>query len=254
MTSKSNLAFLARLFISPARNLGLSLLAILVFVGCLVAGNWQWERGLDRRAENKEIERNFDLAAEPILTAATMREEERAWRLFEIRGTFIPEEEILMRNRYHDEQYGFGVTTLFRLDDGRMVWIDRGWVKAGASATSPPVVVPVPEIPVNLVVRYRSDALDAKIQGSFFATGGESSQLRSWNEEARVASESFYFDLVGGDFTPDVPTNLPAISDGPHLAYAIQWWFFGLLALFGRFLIAREDVQRNTKSITRTVA
>jgi cytochrome oxidase assembly protein ShyY1 len=112
--------------------------------------------------------------------------------------------------------------------------------------------VPVPELAVDLVVRYRNDALDAKIRGSFFATGGQSSQLKRWNEEAEVASESFYFDLVGGDFIPDVPTELPSISDGPHIAYAIQWWFFGVLALFGRFLIAREDLRRGPEPLIRT--
>lgn len=242
---------LAKFFFAPARNLGLSLLALSILVGCFFAGNWQFERGMDRRAENREIERNFDSPAQPFSNASTMTEEERLWRLFSIKGRFIPTEEILMRNRYHDEQYGFGVATIFRLDDGRRVWIDRGWVKAGASATTPPTIVPVPDREVTLLVRYRSDALDAKIRGSFFASGGAGSQLQKWNEEAAVASERFYFDLVGGDFVPDVPTDLPGISDGPHIAYAIQWWFFGLLALFGRFLIARED-RRNTRRTTRS--
>lgn len=251
MSSKAGATF-GKVLVSPARNLGLSLLALLILTGCLIAGDWQFERGMDRRSENADIERNFEFDPAPFSIANSMNEEERIWRLFTISGTFISEEEILMRNRYHDEQYGFGVATLFQLDDGRKVWIDRGWVKAGASATTPPLIVPVPQLAVDLVVRYRNDALDAKIRGSFFATGGQTSQLRKWNEEAEVASESFYFDLVGGDFIPDVPTELPRISDGPHIAYAIQWWFFGVLTLFGRFLIAREDLRRGPEQLIRT--
>jgi cytochrome oxidase assembly protein ShyY1 len=190
---------------------------------------------------NQEIERNFDLSVIDFADVAFDSERDLLWREFRITGTFLPEHEILMRNRYHEDQYGYGVATLFKLEDGRQVWIDRGWVKAGASATTPPEIVEVPRGRVQLLARYRSDALDAKIKGSFFATGTGGSELRKWNEEAAVASEDFYFDLIGGDFTPDVPTAPPSLSDGPHLAYAIQWWFFGALVIFGRILIARED-------------
>ena len=196
---------------------------------------------MDRRAENQEIERNFDLPVTEFIGVASNNEKDLLWREFTITGSFLPEHEILMRNRYHEDQYGFGVATLFRMNDGRQVWIDRGWVKAGASATTPPEIVPVPSGPVRLEVRYRSDALDAKIKGSFFATGESTSELRRWNQEAEVESEDFYFDLIGGDLTPDVPTALSSLSDGPHIAYAIQWWFFGALVIFGRFLIAREE-------------
>jgi cytochrome oxidase assembly protein ShyY1 len=241
-------------FLSPVRNLGLTFLAFAVLLGCLIAGNWQFERGMERRAGNAEIEKNFEFEPSAFDGASTWQEEDRIWRLFTITGRFVPEEEILMRNRYHEERYGFGVATLFRLIDGRYVWIDRGWVKAGASATTPPEVVQVPRTTVELIVRYRSDSLDAKIRGSFFATGGSTSQLQKWNEEAAVASESFYFDLVGGDLIPEVPTTVPSISDGPHIAYAIQWWFFGALALFGRFLIAREERRIQAVGITQSSA
>lgn len=230
-----------RNYLSPVRNLGLTLLAILILAGCIVAGNWQFDRGMDRRAENTAIEKNFDFPPLPFSQTTTWEEEELIWRSFTISGRFLAEHEILMRNRYYEEQYGFGVATLFELTDGRRVWIDRGWVKAGASATTPPETVPVPSPDLNLTVRYRTDALDAKIQGSFFASGSSDSQLQKWNDDAAVESEAFYFDLIGGDFVPDVPTPPPAVSDGPHIAYAIQWWFFGFLALFGRFLIAREE-------------
>lgn len=238
----------ARSFLSLWRNLGLSALALVIFAFCLIASNWQFQRGMDRKAENSEIERNFDVPPIDFSVASSLSTRDLPWREFRVDGSFLPENEILMRNRYHQEQYGFGVATLFQLGDGRRVWIDRGWVKAGASATTPPQIVPVPQGKVELLVRYRSDALDAKIQGSFFATGPGESILRKWNEEAKVSSQSFYFDLIGGDFTPDVPTSLPALSDGPHLAYAIQWLFFGALVLFGRVLIAREDEREFTRN------
>jgi len=40
--------------------------------------------------------------------------------------------------------------------------------------------------------------------------------------------------------TPAVPAQLPELSDGPHMAYALQWLFFGGLVVYGRFLIRRD--------------
>lgn len=182
----------------------------------------------------------------PSANAISESEEKRGfadlqWRMFEVSGKFLADNEIYLRNRYFQNQYGFGVTTLFQLNDGRKVWIDRGWVRAGSSATEIPEVAPVPQSTVNIQVRFRSDALEAKISGSFFATGQNRDQLTKWNQEASVDSEKFYFDLIGGDFVPDFPTPLPVLSNGPHFAYAIQWWFFALLVIFGRWLIAREE-------------
>ena len=235
-----------RAIIGSRRAISLSLLAAILLILCVIAGNWQYQRGLDRRAENALIRANFEQP--PVQLPEIFDPDTRQYqgRQMLIRGKFLPEHEILLRNRYHEEQYGFGVTTLFQLDDGRAVWIDRGWVKAGASATEVPTTQDLPKSEVELLVRYRDDALQAKIQGSFFALPfGESgeSQLRRWNSQASVESEPFYFDLIGGDFTPEVPTPAPLVSDGPHIAYAIQWWFFGALVIFGRFLIAREDAQ-----------
>lgn len=232
--------------IGSRRAISLSLLAAILLILCVLAGNWQYQRGLDRRAENSLIRANFDQP--PVKLPQNFDPDRRQYqgRQMLIRGKFLPEHEILLRNRYHEEQYGFGVTTLFQLDDGREVWIDRGWVKAGTSATKVPKTQDLPNGEVELLVRYRDDALQAKIQGSFFAIpSGDSgeSQLRRWNSQAAVTSEAFYFDLIGGEFTPEVPTPAPEVSDGPHLAYAIQWWFFGGLVIFGRFLIAREDAQ-----------
>jgi hypothetical protein len=56
-------------------------------------------------------------------------------------------------------------------------------------------------------------------------------------------SEKFYIDLLRGnqpELTPAVAAELPELSDGPHMAYALQWVFFGGLVVYGRILIRRD--------------
>ena len=42
--------------------------------------------------------------------------------------------------------------------------------------------------------------------------------------------------------TPLTRADPPDLSNGPHFFYALQWWFFGILALFGYGYLAWEEV------------
>jgi hypothetical protein len=46
------------------------------------------------------------------------------------------------------------------------------------------------------------------------------------------------------ELTPEVPAQLPELSDGPHFAYALQWILFAGLVIYGRYLIRREVLPR----------
>ena len=70
-------------------------------------------------------------------------------------------------------------------------------------------------------------------------TDGHSSGHQSQSQ----VSENFYIDLLRGNdpaLTPAVAAELPELSDGPHMAYALQWVFFGGLVVYGRILIRRD--------------
>jgi hypothetical protein len=38
-----------------------------------------------------------------------------------------------------------------------------------------------------------------------------------------------------------VPAEQPDLGNGPHFFYGLQWWFFGLLAVFGFFYLAYDE-------------
>jgi cytochrome oxidase assembly protein ShyY1 len=38
-----------------------------------------------------------------------------------------------------------------------------------------------------------------------------------------------------------IPVPLPALSEGPHLSYAIQWFSFAVVALVGALILLRRD-------------
>ena len=211
----------------------------LVFL-CLVAADWQYTRGVDRQARNNVIEER--IARSPIeLSSRDTVLDNNEWQSITTTGRFDSTQQILLRNRYWEGKYGYEVLTLFTSDSGEKFWVDRGWVKAGATATTAPVVTTVPDTDVSITGRFRLDS--SLPRGSFFALPATGEGLISeLNAQSALDTEKFYIDLLSGSdpsLTPAAPAQLPPLSDGPHKAYALQWLFFAGLIIYGRILIRR---------------
>jgi surfeit locus 1 family protein len=217
-----------------------SLIALLLIIFCLWATQWQYHRGMDRHARNTIISER--IAQSPIdLGSVTGNLPNYEWQTVSASGIFDTEKQILLRNRYNEGKYGYEVLTLFRSTENKSFWVDRGWVQAGATATTPPVVTAVPTSEVSITGRLRLDS--SLPRGSFFALPGKGEGLVSeLNAQSQLDTEKFYIDLLSGSdtsLTPEVTAQLPELSDGPHMAYALQWIFFGGLVIYGRILIRR---------------
>jgi surfeit locus 1 family protein len=217
-----------------------SLIALALIVLCLWAAQWQYQRGVDRHARNALIETRIGFDAQPLSTVDTAPQRYE-WQSVTTTGSFNQDEQILLRNRYSEGVYGFNVLTIFTSSDNKRFWVDRGWVKAGITATTPPAVRKTPAGVVEITGRLRLDS--SLPRGSFFALPANSTGLVSkLNAQSQSKTEDFYLDLLSGSepsLTPEVVSQLPELIDGPHMAYALQWVFFAGLVIYGRILIRR---------------
>jgi len=218
-----------------------TLIALALIVLCIWAAQWQYHRGVDRHARNTIIEER--IAKAPIaLSEIDKNLPNNEWQSVVATGSFDQEKQILLRNRYSEGKYGYEVLTLFTSTSGEKFWVDRGWVQAGATATTAPEITKVAETQVSITGRFRLDS--SLPRGSFFALPGSGEGLVSeLNAQSQLDTEKFYLDLLSGSdpsLTPAVTAQLPSLSDGPHMAYALQWIFFGGLVIYGRFLIRRS--------------
>ena len=217
-----------------------SLVALALIALCLVAAQWQYHRGIDRHARNSMIEEHVAL---PTLALDSVKASPTAfeWQRVSTQGNFDATQQILLRNRYSEGVYGFEVLTLFTTTNNETFWVDRGWVKAGANATIAPTITPPPSHSVTITGRLRLDS--SLPRGSFFALPADGSGLISkLNAQSQLRTENYYIDLLSGSdisLTPKVTAQLPELSDGPHMAYALQWLFFAGLVIYGRILIRR---------------
>ena len=217
-----------------------TLIALLLVLLCLWAAQWQYHRGVDRHARNSLIiEQSLLPAVE--LGELTGNIDSFEWRTISIQGVFDDKNQILLRNRYSEGVYGFEQLTLFVFDQ-RKIWVDRGWIKAGSNATIPPQLQQTNDESVRITGRLRLDS--SLPQGKFFAVANNAQRDLVSQLDARkgIQTEDFYIDLISVSDTamnPDVPVELPELSDGPHMAYALQWIFFAALVIYGRRLIRK---------------
>ncbi len=217
-----------------------TLVALLLILLCLWAAQWQYHRGVDRHARNTLIiEQSLLPAVE--LGELTGNIDSFEWRTISFQGVFDDKNQILLRNRYSEGVYGFEQLTLFVFDQ-RKIWVDRGWIKAGSNATIPPQLQQTSDESVRITGRLRLDS--SLPQGKFFAVANNAQRDLVSQLDARkgIQTEDFYIDLISVSDTamnPDVPVELPELSDGPHMAYALQWIFFAALVIYGRRLIRK---------------
>lgn len=217
-----------------------TLVALLLILLCLWAAQWQYHRGIDRHARNTLIVEQSQLPAVE-LNQLTGNINSFEWRTISIQGVFDDRNQILLRNRYNEGVYGFEQLTLFVFDQ-RKIWVDRGWIKAGSNATIPPQLQQTSDESVRITGRLRLDS--SLPQGKFFAVENNAQRDLVSQLDARkgIQTEDFYIDLISASdiaMNPDVPVELPELSDGPHMAYALQWIFFAALVIYGRRLIRK---------------
>src|SRR5690606_10585179 len=109
----------------------------------------------------RQIEENWDSA--PVPLAAVLASPDAAfdradtWTPVELTGEYLVEETLLVRNRPRDGVTGFEVLVPFRLGDGTVLIVNRGWLPAGERQAERPDALPDPmRGPQTIVARLRA--------------------------------------------------------------------------------------------------
>ena len=221
-----------------------SIIALGLIALCLIAAQWQYHRGTAQMQNNKIIEANLDRSPLSALDISKLDPVANQWRVIKLQGRFDPDRIELVRNRYHEGQFGFEVLTLFTSKSGEKFWVDRGWIAAGPNAATPPKVPRAPDTDLEITARIRSENLSRQLQGSFFVTKSTPVKPANMTKIQGVSAEPYYLDLIASteaSMQPLTEIELPELSNGPHFAYALQWLAFAVLAVIGRFLLFRES-------------
>ncbi|NNE11987.1 MAG: SURF1 family protein, partial [Ilumatobacter sp.] len=168
-----------------------------------------------------------------------------AWRPVSVTGTYDPDGEVLIVNRSQNGRAGVNTVVPLELADGRILFVNRGFVPQTADVPA------VPAVDVEIVGRLRPSEERRLGQLSDPADGvlREAQRL----DVERLAGQvdgpvvPMYVDLVGSQ-PPEVehlpePVIAPDLSEGNHLSYAAQWFIFSVAAVVGWFLAVRKSAR-----------
>lgn len=240
----------------PRRTVAFIIFALLLAAGCVRLGIWQLARLAERRARNAEIAGRMQ-AGPATWRAATADSAQARYRRVQLTGRYDYARELVLTSRGRDGAPGVHVLTPLLVAEGPPVLVNRGWAYAadgmsidlakwheGDSATVDGYVeeyVPVrgmvstPSQPRG--VRYLArDTIEARV--------GEA--LARFLVVQRVGS------VQGDTLAHLLRVDLPELSEGSHRSYAIQWFAFAAIAVFGAAAVARRPAPmgRGTRDVS----
>lgn len=232
-------------------------IALHVVIGALVAlmvnlGFWQLHRLDERKSVNAQVTEHLATPVADLSVIVTLNDDqsELEWRLVRLTGTYIDDEMVLIVNRSQNGAAGRDIVMPLTLADGRKVLINRGFI---------PLTVDIPPTPTSevTVVGHLRPSQKRSALGAIDPSEGTLAEMQRIDisridQQTTGSLEPMYVQLV--ESTPPetvlsmVP--LPELTNGPHLSYAFQWFFFSAVALFGWIFVVRRKISEASRATT----
>ncbi|MGZ4500826.1 MAG: SURF1 family cytochrome oxidase biogenesis protein [Nocardioidaceae bacterium] len=213
--------------------------------GCWWLGTWQFHRLAETKASNAQITHNLKaspLPVDKVLAVGRPLPTQREWRRVTATGTYVPSRSVVVRYQTRNSQSGVDIVTPLRTVQGPAVLVDRGWFATDNIGHATVTAPPPPQGQVT-VVGY------ARVDGTGDAAVVTDRSTRAIS--SATIAPTLPFQVYGGfvdaqsespkPATSLVKAELPDLGNGPHFFYGLQWWFFGVLAVFGFFYLMWDE-------------
>jgi surfeit locus 1 family protein len=215
------------------RDAAAAVVAFAIAAVCVRLGVWQLDRLAQRRARNAEIAARLALPPLDLAggTGSTgIPADSARGRRVSAQGVYDFPRERVWPGRSFDGTPGVALVTPLRLSGGAAVLVDRGWVPSpdayhvDRSAYRESDTAHVEGLAV-VAPRGRGDVDPARLRDSL---------------PYRLLP--FIVQQTGTSAPRGLPRRWPppAVDDGPHLSYAIQWFSFALIIVLGTGALLRK--------------
>jgi surfeit locus 1 family protein len=232
---------------SPRSRIIGTLLVLVVAAVCIRLGFWQLSRLGEKRAINAAVAERS--AQTPVRLNGTVRDSTGLiFRPATASGLYDNDRTIILPGRSHRGAPGVLVLTPLRLADGTAVLVQRGWapspdgvsidldpMRVDTAVTISGLVLPFPGAESTLAGRARDVEPADTFRRVWYAV--EADRLRAafpytllpvrlqrLPQTESAPADSTHYPLAQA---------APALDEGPHLGYAIQWFSFALIFLIG---------------------
>ena len=196
-----------------------TIVALAVAVVCVRLGFWQLDRLGQRRARNAIVAARRALP--PLKVGRGTAADSARQRRLIARGVYDFAHEVISPGQSFDGTPGVSLVTPLRLEDGSAVLVDRGWVPSPDARHVDPSL-------------YR-EADTATVEGI-------GTDPYDGSPAIPYAVVPFVLRVTGTAAPRGLPRRwpTPALDNGPHLSYAVQWFSFAVIIVVGTGALLRK--------------
>ncbi len=235
------------MFFTPRWIVRHLIVVVILALFCL-AGFWQIHRLRERQAHNRQV-RTAEAMSPVNLDRGVVGE---PYRRVVATGRFDVSNEVLLRSQVRNEEdSGNDLVTPLVLTDGRAILVDRGWVpldvtRPRETKTAPP----------SGTVRITGLVLPAERKRIFSPDIPPTGKVDAVNYVGvrRIGKQLPYALSMSDAYVllrQQRPANKlplyeapPELTEGPHRAYAVQWFLFMLVGAVGYAAFIRRESKR----------
>nr|WP_084828002.1 SURF1 family cytochrome oxidase biogenesis protein [Corynebacterium xerosis] len=224
-----------RQFLTPGWVLTAVVCVAFAYLAFTVLAPWQLGKNEATQERNDQLRHAFEVDpvdASELFPDSGELAEGTEWRRVTLNGEYLPDSDVLLRNRPVDGTPATHALTAFRADDGTLYLVNRGFETPSDGGIPDMDKAPSGEVELLGYAR-RGEMLPERppLEGG----PGEPTQVYGLNTDqvGDVMGLDLHADYV--QLAEDQPGGLrsiplPTLETGPYLAYGIQWIFFGLMA------------------------
>jgi cytochrome oxidase assembly protein ShyY1 len=214
------------------------LLAVVTFIA---AGFWQLDRLDQKRTVNDAITARSAMPVVPVDEVVAAGDpvsvgDDVVFRTVTATGTYVLDDQALLRGQSLDGTPGFHVLTPLDLGDGTAVVVNRGWIPAAAETDGSDVEFDTPTGTVTVEGIVGRSYPDPRPSGDEQRTIAHV-DLEWFDEQVDADLYPVPLQLLAQDPAQQGelprPLDPPPLDEGPHLSYAVQWFLFTTVALIG---------------------
>lgn len=222
-------------------HLGVALLVIVM----INLGFWQLRRLDEKKIFNARVAAH---TAAPVADytkriPSTLAPE---WSRVQLVGQYDEEHTITIINRSQDGSAGYDIAVLFIAEDGSKILVNRGFV---------PLAVTHPGAPSGTIriVGYLRRTQSRTAVGAIDSTSTTNTEFQRFDlpliAKATDVSllDTTYVQLIKESVSSPsqwpATVSMPSLDEGPHLSYAVQWFFFSATALTAWVLVVRRKMR-----------
>lgn len=219
----------------------LTLLVLILVPTFKSLSDWQWRRYHARIEFNNQVVTATNMppiSFEQIAPNGNLLDNKNQWRTVTVTGSFIPNDQYLVRKKSLNSDPGMWVVNSFRSSTGQVITVVRGWTAAGNSAKENPTLSSLSSDTLTLTGRVREISPKNLAEPNDLPIG------------QRIGIDpkngSAYLELI--NTTPAlnnpevIPLPMPTLSEGSHRGYAIQWLIFIVMLIGGYVILLRNEL------------